>query len=154
VVKFWRKYWWCDVVLGGSAGFLTWRLGGRGVLHVGDPSTLYLVVVTASVGLGILALTPIAIVLALAPGPRLRALLDNQMDIVRRAMTWTVMANLLAIAIAVLGVATDEKVHSVLWLRVVATGGEFVSLLAMARLVWFFVALLRLSHVDETVVSS
>jgi outer membrane protease len=120
------------------------------VLHGGDPSTLYLAVVTASAALGILALTPIAIVLALTPGPRLKALLDNKMDVVRQAMAWTVVANLLAVAIGIVGIASDEVMHAHLWMRVVATGAEFVSLMAMARLVWFFVALLRLSHVDQT----
>jgi len=152
VFGFWRRNWWCDLLIGAAGSVVVWWAGGPGdVLHKGDPSSLYLAVVTASAALGILALTPIAIVLALTPGPRLKALLDNQMDLLRRAMTWTVMANLLAIAIGVLGLALDGTDQGRGWLRIAALGAEFVSLLSMARLVWFFAALLRLSHVDQSV---
>jgi hypothetical protein len=149
MLGFWRRHWWADVLLGLAAVLMLWHFLDRGLLHGGDAGSLFVVVSTASAALGTLAITPIAIVLALTPGPRLRALLDHQVAVVRRAMVWTVFANLLTVAIGVVGISTDDRVHVEVPVRVLALTFEASSLLAMARLVWFFAALLRLDDVDK-----
>ena len=97
-----------------------------------------------------LAITPIAIVLALTPGPRLRSLLRFQIKPVRGAMSWAVVSNLLAVAIGIVDLIIDSKDHADQPARWIMATFEFAALLAMVRLVWFFVSLLILDEVDQT----
>ncbi len=104
---------------------------------------------TASAALGTLAITPIAIVLALTPGRRLRSLLEHHVKMVRRAMAWTVLSNLAAVASGMGGLLLDSNDHPVALLRVSTVGLEAAALMAMARLVWLLVALLAVDEVDK-----
>lgn len=125
-------------------------LAPDGVISEGDATALFGAVVAASSALGTLAITPIAIVLALTPGPRLKALLSQHLTIVRVAMGWTVLCNLLAVAVGVIGLAADNGKNGDDAVRFLVVALEFASLLAMCRLVWFFLALLRLDDVDRS----
>lgn len=145
----WRRQWWLDLFLGLGAATLLYRAVDGGALQGGDAVALYGAVVGASAALGTLALTPVAIVLALTPGPRLHALMAHHLATVRRAMTWTVMASLAALALGVVGLAVDSATAQHGGLRLAAVSAQFASILAMARLVWFFLALLTVEELDR-----
>ncbi len=151
MVAFWRRHWWVDLLLGIASAVALRQASSFGLLRTGEANELYVAIASTSAALGTLAITPIAIVLALTPGPRLRALLAHHVAIVRRAMSWTVFANLLAVATSLVGLAVDVEGHPVLWLRASALSFEGAALLAMARLVWFFVAMLVVDEVDKDV---
>ena len=139
MTKFWRQHLWMDLVVGLLAALIAFVVTDHGTLHTGDATNLYIAVVSASAALGAFAVTPIAIVLALTPGPRLKALLNHQMDQMRRAMGWTVAINLIAIAVGLIGIAIDSADHAYGPLRFLALAIELAALLAVSRLVWFFV---------------
>jgi len=145
---FWRRHWWADVILGVVAATAL-RTAPHTIIRVGDAGAVYAAVVAASAALGTLAITPIAIVLALTPGRRLRALLEHHVRSIRNAMAWTVLSNLAAVALGICGLVVDSAAHVVTPLRIGALALEAAALLAMARLVWFFVALLAVNEVDH-----
>jgi hypothetical protein len=150
MIGIWRRRLWLDLVLGAIISGVAELVSPKGLLHSGDPGSLYIAAVTSSAAFGAFAVTPIAIVLALAPGPRLKALLNTQMDAVRRAMAWAVILNVVAVGIGVFGIAVDSNQDPEAWLRYISFALELAGLLAVARLVWFFVSLLHLQRIDGT----
>ncbi len=148
-MNFWRKHWWFDILLG-ATGALLLDLAFRNTLLTGNVSIFFLAVVTASAALGALAITPIAIILALTPGPRLKSLMKHHVDMIRHAMSWTVFANLFTVLIGILGISTNSSSITQHPIGVAALIAEFSALLAMGRLVWFFVALLRVNGADRS----
>jgi hypothetical protein len=139
-----------DIIVGLACSALIWVAWTDSILQVGDPTSMYLAIVTASAALGTLAITPIAIVLALTPGPRLKALLAHHIALVRTAMAWTVLSNLCAVAVALTGLVIDSETDALSWLRATAFALELAALCAMGRLVWFFTALLTVDELDRT----
>lgn len=120
------------------------------MLHQGDASTLAGGAITASVALAAMTLTPMAIVLALSPGPRLQSLLRFHRQTVRRSMGWAVALNLVATCAGLLDLIVDTNKDPILWVRWAMVSGEVAALLATARLMWFFLSLLLIDEVDKT----
>ncbi len=77
-------------------------------------------------------------------------MLRHQVGLVRRAMFWTVLTNLVAVALGTIGLASDSVTATLPSLRFLTVASELTALLAMLRLVWFFVALLSLHEVDDS----
>jgi hypothetical protein len=150
LTKPWRRRAGLDVPLGALLTALTDWLAPHSIFRSGDASALASGVIVASAALGALAITPVAIVLALTPGPRLRALMRSQVTKVRNAMSWAVVANLLAVAIGIADLVTDSSEHPEAVVRFALVTLEFAALLSMARLVWFFVSLLAIDEVDRS----
>ena len=146
----WRRHDQVDVGLGLVADAAIWLTTPHSVLRRGDASGLAGGVIVASAALAAMTLTPIAIVLALSPGPRLQALLRYHRATVRRSMAWAVMLNLTATGVGVLDLSVDSGTYPVLPLRWVVVSAEVAALFAMARLMWFFLSLLLLDEVDKT----
>jgi hypothetical protein len=74
----------------------------------------------------------------------------SQVTKVRNAMSWAVVANLLAVAIGIADLVTDSSEHPEAVVRFALVTLEFAALLSMARLVWFFVSLLAIDEVDRS----
>lgn len=152
MLRLWRRRWFLDVIIGLPLAFAIRQLFPDSAIRRNDATGLYTGVIQASAALAALAITAVAIVLALTQGPRLRALLRYHAAAVRVAMLWTVVANLSAVAIGIVGLSSDTTTDPVAMLRVLAVGIQFAALLAMLRLVWFFVSLLELNEVDQEAV--
>jgi hypothetical protein len=146
----WRRHPALDLPMGLGFAALTDWLAPHSIFGTGDTSALASGVIVASAALGALAVTPIAIVLALTPGPRLRALMGYQLAKVRSAMSWAVIANLLAVVGGVLDLITDSSASPEPPLRWAIVSLEFAALLSMVRLVWFFVSLMVVDEADRS----
>lgn len=145
----WRRLTVLDLPLGGIACGILGLTFPHTIFSHGDATALASGVIVASAALGALAITPIAIVLALTPGPRLQALMKSHLGRVRQSMSWAVVVNLLSLTMGIIDLVVDSASHPETVIRWLVVGAEFASLLAMARLVWFFVSLLSVDSTDR-----
>lgn len=145
---------WIDLIVGGvvAVGYAVWRAAGGGplvVLDEGDRQQLYVVVAGAAGALLAFGITPIAIILALAPGPRLRALLARFSGEIRRtlmAALWLLLALLVA---SISAIAIDTGGSSEGWIRFIVLALAVAALLAIVRLVRMFGLLMRNIGLDN-----
>jgi hypothetical protein len=119
------------------------------VLFAGDATTLYGTVTGAGSAIAALALTPIAIVLGLSSGERLRALLRQHNGELRTTSTRAVAANLFAAALGVIGLVIDNSTTTLWWLRLLAVTVLLFGFLAVLRLARAFASVLEV-HAKDT----
>lgn len=144
----WSKNPWIDAAIGTtvSLAYLGWRLAEQAPLAVlgpGDRGTLYATIAGLAGALLAFGLTPVAIVLALAPGPRLKALLRHHDDELRRGLMFLLGAVLILLVVTVVALATDTGSHSARWVRYLVLASAVPSGLGVARVILQFDYLLR-----------
>lgn len=132
-----------DYIVGAgvAGGYLLFRaLGGEPVvvLEPDSRAALYGVLAGAAGALLAFGITPIAIVLALTPGDRLKALLKYHNDEIRATLMAALWSLLALLVVSIVCVATDTGGASASWLRYVLLTVATVALLRTARLLRLF----------------
>lgn len=143
----WGAAVWVDPLfaVAGALAYFFWRVAGGNPAVSLDPSARGVLFGTLAATAGALlafGVTPIAIVLALAPGPRLKALLQHHGDELRRTLLAMLWGYLAVMAVAILGLAIDTGAGSARWVRYLLLAATIQALIATARLVRTFGLLL------------
>lgn len=153
-LDWWSAHVWVDLVAGGvvASAYWIWRLADGEAIVVLDGdgrATLYTALAGIAAALLAFGITPVAIVLALTPGPRLSALLKYHGEAVRRTLMAALWSLVSFLVVSVAALAGDTGARDVAWLRYLLLAVAVQALLSILRLLQTFSLLLRDINIDR-----